>query len=275
VYGHAKVEWSENGSDSTTWYNSKEIYLDSKTFLFRPQGENDLRLEAGKHRVDFSCRLPEPLPGSLKLKHGKIEYFVKAVLDVPWGINENCCVPFVIVRDDDLNNFPALQVPQRFEIVKKFHYLFKDSQLLKMTISIPSTGFSRGQPIPIRIEYSNNSKTEVEETRFELHRVITFITSDNKRVDKKLIAFKTSPGVGAHLSSTVTCNFGLPFDLHNSNSSFCKVINVEYFLIITAAVGLFHSNPSIKIPITIASARARHENPPETLIKVPAQQSET
>ncbi|KAG5676257.1 hypothetical protein PVAND_006105 [Polypedilum vanderplanki] len=78
IYGSARVSWIETQNSEKNRFEDKEIYLDSKTFLFESR-----ELAAGTHRFNFSCQLPEMLPESMKELYGEIEYFVKAVLESP------------------------------------------------------------------------------------------------------------------------------------------------------------------------------------------------
>lgn len=268
VYGHARAHWTETRTRTTgsgknrhtttytVHFEGKEVYLNSKTYLFGAHGSEARTIEPGIHRYNFACQLPDRLPYSMSAIHGQIEYCVEAVLDIPWRFDKECKMPFTVARIDDLNFYRDLQVGQKLEEIKTFCCLFCQSGPLLFSVSIPYSGFAGGQKIPIRVEYSNKSDVEVESTRVKLKRSIHFVshTPETKtRTDTEKMVEKFYPGVSENGSIDMMCEIDVPIILMNSNGNFCNVIRIEYFIEVEGIVGSCHTNPEVRLPITIGS----------------------
>lgn len=186
VYGAAKCHWTETRTEtvgsgenrrtvsSTVHFKGKDVYLNSKTYLFGSEGGSSLVIQSGIHRYDFTCYLPSQLPASFEALHGNIRYNVEAVLDIPWGFNKEFKLQFTLVRHDDLNHFPELAIPTSAEEVKQFCCCFCLSDPMLITVTLPCSGFAPGQSIPIKISYRNKSNVVVQSTRINLKRIICY-----------------------------------------------------------------------------------------------------
>jgi hypothetical protein len=53
MYGLARVKWGEHNTEDIRWYKSKEIYLDSKSFLFEPLGEEKFGQKVCEIKVEI------------------------------------------------------------------------------------------------------------------------------------------------------------------------------------------------------------------------------
>jgi hypothetical protein len=143
IYGSARACWSETNESEkdtiTTRYVGREIYLDTKTYLFG-HGAETQELPAGIHRYNFSCQLPHMLPETIKVANGEIEYHVEAFLDVPWhsilSFDRKAIIPFTVVRNDDLNFYPELKLPQNREEVKTFCCLHCQSGIASLFLKV-------------------------------------------------------------------------------------------------------------------------------------------
>lgn len=186
VYGAAKCHWTESrtvtsGSGrnrttrtETTHFNGKDVYLNSRTYLFGADGADAMVIPSGTHRYDFACQLPPQLPASFEASYGSIRYKIEAVLDVPWSFDKEFNLQFTVVRIDDLNFHPELKIPSKAEEVKRFCCLFCESEPLMMTVTIPYTGYTPGQNIHVTIMYNNKSDVEITTTKIFLKRIIQF-----------------------------------------------------------------------------------------------------
>ncbi|KAG5676256.1 hypothetical protein PVAND_006104 [Polypedilum vanderplanki] len=124
-----------------------------------------------------------------------------------------------------------------------------------MIASIPCSGFSSGQKIPIAVKYFNNSSVEVEQTKISLKRIITYITKPpkkNRKVTTDVIIEKFLSGVSINESLEIECTIAIPKTL-NTSIGFCNLIEIKYDLEIEGVVSDCHINPQVHFPITIGN----------------------
>jgi hypothetical protein len=187
VNGKAEAHWYEEktrtvGSGDnrreetyTIDYSGEEVYLNTRSYLIGYEGKPGGYMPAGVHTFPFETTLPQKIPASFEGLHGNIRYNIEVFLDIPSRADLGHKVPITVVQNDDLNEFPELKLPCKQEELKKFCCLFCESEPLLLTVTIPCGGFTPGSTIPISIEYLNKSNVQIDETRINLKRIVTFI----------------------------------------------------------------------------------------------------
>lgn len=183
IHGAAKCQWTKSERRETGYgeyrnvtvpYYGEDVYLDTTTYLFGEAGGALIELPCGIHRYAFSCPLPPHLPESLDGKYGNISYTCEAMLDIPENFNEHFKTHFTVVRHDDLNESPELEIPIKSEEDHTFCCFCCESDPVFMTVTIPRSGYVPGQNIPVTVEYVNKSSYEIEDTQIYLERNIEF-----------------------------------------------------------------------------------------------------
>lgn len=268
ISGVASCHWTESRTRETgtgdnrrtetytVSYDGREVFLNSKTYLFGYHGAEATQIAAGIYKYSFSVNLPQLLPATLAGVHGKIEYRVEAVLDIPWRFDKETKVPFTLMRHDDLNEYPELRIPLRQEEIKTFCCLFCQSGPCAITVTVPYGGYAAGQALPLRIEYVNRSNISIERTYLKLKRNFNFTSSTPEtktRTDTTKIFEVYVEGAPKGQTNVIDCTVTIPHSIVNSNSRFCRVVQVSYFIELESVVSECHSNPKIKIPITIGT----------------------
>lgn len=126
----------------------------------------------GTHIFEFQCQLPDQIPASFSTKEGSIYYHVEAVLNKPWRLNERIKKPFVVTRNESINDFPGLFTPTTQEKTRKFGVLFWTSKPFSMSVTLPFSGFEPDDDLAFKICYNNQSNVDVSQTKVELRRVV-------------------------------------------------------------------------------------------------------
>lgn len=275
VFGQARAHWTETRTSTTgtgknrrtthhtVHFEGKEVYLNSKTYLFGQSGGSSFDVQPGSHKYNFACQLPEQLPYTFDGVHGEIKYFVEAVLDIPWSFDKEIKTPITIIRHDDMNMYPELRIAQKVEEVKTFCCLFCQSEPLMMQASIPHSGFAKGQHIPIKIHYSNKSDVDVLGTLIKLKRAIRYTSTtphEKTRSDTEKMVEIRCRGVKGGETVSMEQTLDIPHVLMTSNGRFCRTVVIEYFIEIEGQVDGCHSNPELILPITIGSEPIRVDN---------------
>lgn len=268
ISGVAKCHWTETRTretgtgdnrrteTDTISYDGKEVYMNSRTYLFGYQGADSMQIAAGTYKYNFAVELPHLLPATLAGSYGSIEYKVEAILDIPWRFDKEVKVPFTVMRHDNLNDFPELRIPLKQDEVKTFCCLFCQSGPCVISVTLPHGGYAAGQMLPIRIEYANRSNTEIERTHVKLKRTFSYTSSTPEtktKSDTEKITEITIEGCRKGQTNIIDCVATIPGVMINSNARFCRVVQVSYYLEIEGVVGGCHSNPKLQFPITIGS----------------------
>jgi hypothetical protein len=114
--------------------------LGQTTYLFGSQSGDSIELASGTTTYSFACFLPEQLPSSIEGKFGHIRYCAKAVIDRPWKSDKEFRLPFSVIKPEDLNAIPSLQIPTKSEIIRHFYCCCFRSKPFLMSASIPYGG---------------------------------------------------------------------------------------------------------------------------------------
>lgn len=237
------------------------MYINSRTYLFGEYGGPTFEMQAGTHKYNFACQLPDQLPYTLELPHGNISYHVEAVLDIPWKIDRETKVDIMVLRYDDLNLYPELKHPLRRAERKSFMTLFSESKPLTMTVGIPHRGFAINEYATVTITYENESSVDISSTKVKLIQMIVYNSpqcSKKKEKEQVMVEARTE-GVVAGGSKTFQVSMMIP-KVQNSNDKFCQVVTITYCIEVEAESTGMHTNHSIRLPITIGTVPLTFNN---------------
>jgi len=85
IVGVAKVFWKDRSFNrGTRHYKNNETYINFSVVFLAKQYDNDLYLECGDYSYPFQIQLPPNLPPSFQHKIGKIRYYAKGTIEIPW-----------------------------------------------------------------------------------------------------------------------------------------------------------------------------------------------
>jgi hypothetical protein len=279
IHGEAKTNWSEerhrgtNNSTSdhrdnstatdTIHYRGLDVYLDSTTYLFGQANALAKSIQPGVHQYNFAVALPEALPSSIKCKNGSIEYYIEAVLDVPWFFDKKFKMPFTVERFDNLSLQHEYQLPVAVEDVKTFCCLLCASPPLMTNVEIPRSGYAKGESIPVKICYVNKSSIQVQRTGVKLMRKISYKADWPHHKIKKsseVVAETFVDGVSGKRSVDLSTKLNIPLNISNSNEKFSRIIQISYAVVIEGVVSGCRRNTQLEIPITIGSTTGNFQN---------------
>jgi hypothetical protein len=275
IHGKAKAHWTEtrtrtSGSGKnrrthteTVHFNGEDRYLNQKTYLYGNEGASASELASGTYRYSFECLLPDLIPASFEATYGNIRYNIKAVMDIPWRFDKEYELQFTVVRHDDLNEFPELKIATQDEKIKTFCCMCCESEPFIMTVTVPYTGFARGQNIPIVVRLDNKSDVEIMAINISLVRFFRFTSdtphSKSRCETEKMVSICTE-GVGEAKSKTIEKMLVIPGIMLSSNERYCRVVQVFYVVKVEAISSGCHNNPELTIPITIGTVPLNFNN---------------
>jgi len=266
LFGEAKCNWTEQetrsyghgenrrNSSRTVYYEGKEVYMDTRTYLFGGPGHST-EMQAGTYRYEFASQLPPLLPSSYEARHGHIRYFIEAKLDIPWAFDKEFIVGFTVVRNDDMNMLPELKMPTQSEMVKTFGCCFCRSDPLMITASLPFTGYSPGQTMNLCIDYNNRSDSQIDRTRVCIKRILCYHSlypEMKTKVEVETVAEIFVEGVNAKSMKKIEVPMNIPQILATTNNRYSNVLQLTYELKVKAIrSGCCQTDVRLAIPITL------------------------
>ncbi|EAT40077.1 AAEL008165-PA [Aedes aegypti] len=253
ISGCAEVRWSERRTrDRKVTYTGKEDLLRAETKLI-PESNSNTEIPAGIHVYNFSSPIPSHVPTSFEGEHGKIRYTVRAILERPWKFDQTCTAAFTVLKPLDLNQLIyTTKVSRKETLIKTFCCWPCTSNPLYIEVEIPVSGYVPGQKIPITVALNNTSSTTIVGIKSSLERKVTYISQyprEKSRVVGKCLASVWTT-VTTDKSATYSQNLEIPSVAPTGK---CSVLVIDYLLKVKVHCGGLHSNPKIKIPITIGT----------------------
>lgn len=241
-------------------YSGEQQFFHYVRDLFGKKGNGlVMEMEANEYVYSFEYELPSNLPYSTEGKYGEIYYLIKVSLDIPHQLDKEIRFPVTVIRYEDLNTKPLLKYPKREETTKTYCFFWMcclESSPLLLKATIPYSGFTPGQKVPISIEFNNQSHVNVKCTKITLKGLHTFhfeYPSNNKHIEKYRLDYKLAMGCQAKKSIKLDEFLRVPEMLNPSNEDTCRVFQISYVIKIAAIVDDPHTNLFVYIPITIGS----------------------
>ena len=112
VCGRASVKFFRSSGNHTVTYKKHENYIQKKIILWTKKSDD--KLPIGSHAYRFSFQLPAKCLPQFNNKVGKICYSLKAVCDIPWGLNKCTKISLNVSPTLDLTQAPQLLKPITF-----------------------------------------------------------------------------------------------------------------------------------------------------------------
>ena len=265
--GGAKVCWMESSSDGGTTYKNSETYVDAQVVVYKADNPfgSKLKLPIGKHNFPFSFQLPRNIPSSFEIdttvvNTGQVRYKVTA--RIVWSgfiakyqhtIKARLTVENRTPRTDILRQYSQ---PATVSETKRLKFLFLKRGSVSATVTIPRTGFSPGEVIPISVDMCNESSEQIT-AAFALTRKCTFTAMGPSGVEGQRSTISESIASTLLLSPVVPGatrtiehrNLMVPAEAATTVQD-CSCISVRYVLKVTIRIPC-HSNMKLKIPVVI------------------------
>jgi len=73
-----------NNKTTTKFYRNDQTHVNLSIIFLQKQDDKDLYLEFGEYTYSFQIQLPLNIPPSFQHHIGKIRYYAKGTIDIPW-----------------------------------------------------------------------------------------------------------------------------------------------------------------------------------------------
>lgn len=259
--GIGSSKWTEGGGRNSVTYEGEETFINATNYFFGKEGAEPIEVSAGVHLYKFSCRIPKNAPGSFEAKYGFIRYKVEVNLDIPYLSDLISEKSFVVVRFEDLNNYPELRMGNEVEEAKTFCCLFCESDPVLVKASTKQSGFVVGDKIPIHVEIYNRSSTSFTKTVISLNRVETYSSNTPFEKTKKHVVpltAITAQGVEAKKKAIFMESLHIPQNAAVSNDRVSEIVQLAYEVRLSLRPSKKSSSPlEVSIPIYIGTVGFR------------------
>ena len=179
-----------------------------------------------------------------------------AFLERPWKFDLTYKVGFTVLRQQDLNmESPLLRIPSQKEIAKSaFMGLFGNTEM-KMSVTLPCTGFVAGQTLNVNAIIDNPTNVAIEEIKVSLKKKIRYnsqVPTLGTKEEEETVRSDRYPGVPKKDKRNILMHFQIPAVPPSSMNS-CRIIEVKYEIKVKAEMGGVHRSADIYFPITIGT----------------------
>jgi len=114
--------------------------------LSKKNGTGDLFLDTGNYTFPFDINLPANLPTSFEHRDAKIRYFLCAIIEIPWSLNNKTFkLPITIICLTDLNKIPRLKLYSASSNRKVLCCFCCKSKPIHIILSILKFGYVAGE----------------------------------------------------------------------------------------------------------------------------------
>jgi len=273
--GEAEVHWTEQRQESdgdggtrtvTEHYRNDEKYFKAK---FPICGEDSMdsrrHLPAGEHRFPFSYQLPPNIPSSFEGDHGRVRYFVKAVIKKPWKFDHKTKRLFTVLDTYDLNYEPAARVAGHAQDSKTLCCLCCKSGPIEADFHVEKCGFVPGEYLNFDANVENNSDKDLPGTQISIQQNVRFIAHTKSRTvnhDFCEVDWKDEIDDGEDFKKTSYIQVPA---LPPSNLRFCNIIDIDYVVQFKVRVPMGSFDMRLQIPIIVGTIPLMVMAPPPPL----------
>ncbi|CAF0854526.1 unnamed protein product [Brachionus calyciflorus] len=256
--GEANVAWKIDKLKGKSWIEyvkSKEKYLNKELPILNKRDDSDIYIEPGEHLYQFETSLPEGMPTSFEHQYGRIRYFIKARLEIPWAFDKETIRTFSVVYPYDLNANSNLKLALGTSDKKQFCCGPCKSQPIEAKFNISKGGFVPGEKIICNAFLDNKSSRQVEQIKITLYQRMKFSAKDKSKILVRNISSVSNQSVIGEKKLEKWENVALKIPpVCTTTKGTCKIIDISYEVRLSYKVsGVSLPDTDLCIPIIIGT----------------------
>eukprot|EP00062_Callorhinchus_milii_P015714 gi/632966231/ref/XP_007899302.1/ PREDICTED: arrestin domain-containing protein 5 [Callorhinchus milii] len=268
--GKGFVEWIEETDQSLDYTravhcSNKEDYFHHILTLWGADHDAEgleQVLVAGPHSFQFNYKLSSDIPSSFTSKHGKIRYYLRAFCTAVSGTLAQVEKELRVQETYNLNLDPQTKLPVMVEAEKGVSYLCWTFPGISLRVSIDKGGFVPGEEVIITSHINNRTPKNVKSISYSLYSEIKYkafiqeaFCDHFREFVEKMTMIKTNPTVDIppRNDTKIVGLLQLPSPLIVSDMSRCRIISVQYWLVVAISIPGTRTSVSVSAPIKIGT----------------------
>ena len=230
--------------DSENYFHLDLAILDKETEI----------IQIGNHEYPFSIKLSDNLPSTFQHENGKIQYSVKALIDIPWAFDKEVKKYFVIMSQVDLNEFPGLNELKTIAEDKYLGFGLFKSKPIKVTFTLEKTGFVPGENMVFTASIQNETSRDILDIKVIFVQNCKFTIKDESvTYSRKMCKTDFCKQVGAKSSERWTSSSLIIPQVCPTSNGTCSLIDVSYELMLKFETTGISKSRKLSIPIVIGT----------------------
>ncbi len=258
LQGGAEVHWTKTRQfidrERTVHYRNSDTYVNREVVLWKAEYSPTGSLPVGEHYLPFILELPQNIPHSFEGTYGQVRYELEA--SILQSIQTNFVLrskhAIIVENNTPMDILRLCREPRTVAKTKRLKILIFGAGSISTTVSVPRTGFSPGDTIPININVSNQSSRRICVDSVLRRRSTLTASGGEQKVISRQIAKTVLPFVMPW--DVISCEMFLdvPIDIQASMRN-CSCIRVKYVLAIKVHIPWSFYMQELKIPVVIAN----------------------
>ncbi|KAI8922243.1 hypothetical protein DFJ77DRAFT_424827 [Powellomyces hirtus] len=247
-----KTETSITNQNTSTITLFKELETFLGTIL--PNAEPEM-LERGEHHFPFVFRVPPAqLPASFEGRSGRVRYEIAAVLARPGNLNKLIHCPITVPSTLDSTDLDMLERCQAGDGAPVGRWFWKSGHL-EVVVSLPKTGYTSEEVVPLKIELTNHSGSgailkDISMKQRVMYKIVNTVRGpDTERIHRINFTERFSSQtrkVNRYI------NFPIPPTTVMSPSISSTILNVTHVLVVKIVSKARFSKPiKVELPIVV------------------------
>ncbi|KAI8588868.1 hypothetical protein BDZ88DRAFT_396686 [Geranomyces variabilis] len=261
-----KTETSVTNQNTSTITLFKELETFIGTIL--PGAEPEV-LERGEHHFPFVFRVPAAqLPASFEGRCGRVRYEVACVLARPGNLNKLIHCPVTIPSTLDSSDLDMLERCQATDGAPVGRWFWKSGHL-EVACSLPKTGYTSEEVVPLRIEITNHSGSgailrDISLKQRVMYKIVNEVRGPNTERIHRINFTERFSSQTRKVNRYI--NFPLPPATIMSPHIRSTILTVSHVLVVKIISKARFSKPiKVELPITITGFPAVYFNDNQTV----------
>jgi len=252
--GWANVWFTKRYGQTTVPFFASETYFDINIPIYN-QNRDPSDLSVGQHEYRFAYILPHGIPCSYDSTHGKVRYYMKAVVERSWKTNYTCKLPFCVNNIVDLNTIQAAELPTDGTKSKTLGVPPFNSKPITGKVWLDRVGYVPGESILVNARADNQSKSRMRDCRIRLVEIAEYYASGQKHISTRILN-QVSHGPFDKLMEWDRVPIMVP-PVAPSGLPFCSIITIGYRIQLIVDPRALSVNLTTSVNVIIGSVPLR------------------
>ena len=261
LVGRAQTFWDETTyygrSRLIMHYRNKVKYVNAQKVMWTSARSPTGDLRVGSHSFNFEYQFPRNIPASFEGPHGQVRYDVIVTSSKNGYRNIPSATARLHIKDSS-NLLVMHREPAVFEMDDTVTFFCHNLGSIAATCTIPRTGFSPGERIPLNVHVVNLTSRNIRVKAALIRRDLYIGPKNIKQItsEKKIASVSVPTRIRKRQITVVDIsNLKIPLNAVTTIRN-CQCIGVEYSVVVKFVIPL-NFNRTMSIPIVVA-----YEPPP-------------